>query len=121
MSSWKLDSDGDLLVVNNKLSLTIGRDAIRQHIQTSLRLFLGEWFLDTTLGVPYYQEIFVKQQTQETVASIMKRAISRVPGFISFLTFNFDYNRDTREFFVSFSVETVEGIIDFEEFLEVFS
>lgn len=120
MSSWKLDPiTGDLFVENNKLVLTTGRDAIRQHIQTSLRLFLTEWFLDQTQGVPYYEEIFVKSQTQVIVASIIKTKVSQVPGFVAFLTFNFDYDEFTRLFNVTFRLNTLEGILDFNEFIPV--
>lgn len=119
MSSFKLDQDGDLLVTNNELTLTEGRDAIRQHIQTRLRLFRGEWFLDRSLGVPYYEDIFVKQQTQVTVASILKAQIFETPGVLEFLTFNFDYDEFNRGFDVAFRVNTLEGIVDFDDFLEV--
>lgn len=45
-----LDSTGRLAVVT-------GAEALRQKLETRLRLYRGEWFLDTSSGVPYLQRI----------------------------------------------------------------
>ena len=56
MADLKLNEDtGDLEITNNDLSLTYGVDSRRQHLEIRLRTFLSEWFLDTTVGVPYVQ------------------------------------------------------------------
>ena len=46
MSSFALDDNNDLLITDNKLTLTEGLEAIRQHLEVKFKIFLGEWFLD---------------------------------------------------------------------------
>jgi len=59
MSSFLLDQNGDLDISGNHLTLTDGIEAIRQHLKVKFQIFLGEWFLDESVGVPYFQQIFV--------------------------------------------------------------
>lgn len=117
MSSFQLDNDGDLLVTNNELTLTTGREAIRQHIQTSYRLFFGEWFLDIGIGVPYFETVFQKQANFVAVQQVLKSVVINTPGVIGLLSFLFDYFPTTREADVEFVANTEEGILDFRDFL----
>lgn len=55
MSDLKLGVDGDLEIKNGDLLLTTSDDAVRQHLQQRLRTFLGEWFLDLDVGIPFFQ------------------------------------------------------------------
>lgn len=50
-------TDGELSVVNGDLATVDGEAALRQDVLTALRLFKGEWFLDTDQGVPYFDKI----------------------------------------------------------------
>ena len=51
---------GDLLLENFDLQLVEGRDQIAQNLMIRLRFILGEWFLDITAGIPYYDDFFIK-------------------------------------------------------------
>lgn len=116
MSSFQLDqTTGDLLITNNSLTLTVGAEAIRQHLQCRLRLFFGEWFLDTSLGVPWFEEILTKQQTFSVVREILKNVILGTPGVISITKFNFDYEPTGREATLEFSALSTDGPIDFTD------
>ena len=121
MSDLQLDSntESDLLLTANSLTLTTGREAIRQHIQTTLRLFQGEWFLDTTAGVPWYQDILVKGPSFAVVSAVLRNAILDVEGVLLLVTFDMDFVASTRLMTLEFSVETTEGNIDFSELIEV--
>lgn len=118
MSSFQLDNDGDLQITNNAFSLTEGIEAIRQHLQCKFRLFLGEWFLDLDVGVPWFQEVFRKQTTFVVLQEIFKETILTTPGVIQLLTFTFDYDNFTREAVVNFSCQTTEGLLDFTQVVE---
>jgi len=119
MSSIQLGLDDDILITNNSMTLTTGLEAIRQHLQTSLRLFLGEWFLDTTVGVPWFQQVFQKNTTFVVVQQVLKDKILSVPGVLQLLKFDFDYNGTTREATLSFQALTEEGVIDFSQIVDV--
>ncbi len=119
MSSLKLDNTGDIDVTNNEVTLTEGLDAIRQHLQCRYRTFLGEWFLDTSIGVPYYQEILTKQPTFQLVQSVLKAVALETPGVTDLTEFTFDYDPVKRWFTLALACLTTEGQIDFSQFVEV--
>ena len=52
-----LDANGDLVIESGDLQLSTGVDAINQDIRLTITLFLGEWFRDVDLGLPWEQEI----------------------------------------------------------------
>lgn len=118
MSSFQLDNDGDLLITNNAFTLTEGVEAIRQHLQCKFRLFLGEWFLDLDVGVPWFQEVFKKSTSFVVLQEIFKDTILTTPGVIQLTKFQFDYERFTREALLEFSCETTEGTIDFTQVVD---
>jgi len=117
MSSFTLESS-DLKITNNSLTLTDGADAIRQHLENKLRTFLGEWFLDVDVGVPYFQEILKKRPSFQAVSQALKAAIIETPGVIELTFFQFDYLA-TRELQLEFSADTIDGPIDFTQVIEV--
>lgn len=119
MSSFLLDENGDLDTTMNRLSLTTGLEAIRQHLLVKFRLFLGEWFLDQTVGVPYFQDIFVKAPSIAAVSEILKLQILETPGVIELLEFDYDFQETGRTFILKFKALTEEGIIDFSELIGV--
>src|SRR6478752_2230488 len=79
---------GDLLVAGGDLVLTSdvdprGAHPVLQDILTRLRTFQGEWFLDTTIGVPYYQTILVKAPDMTAIATALKDQILSTPGVLT--------------------------------------
>lgn len=115
----QLDDDGDLLLTNNALTLTEGTEAIRQHLQTRFRLFLGEWFLDTDAGVPWFTDVLVKRPSFAVVSELLKSVILETPGVLELTEFSFDFDGPTREATLEFQCLSSEGIIDFSQIVEV--
>lgn len=114
MSSFQLDQQtGDLQITANSLTLTSGAEAKRQHLQCKLRLFLSEWFLDTSKGVPWFTDILVKQQTFSVVREILKDQILGTPGIISLTRFDFDFEPTGRVASLAFRALSDDGPIDF--------
>jgi len=105
----KLDSTGDLAIEDNDLVLLDGVDAIAQDVEVRLRFFLGEWFLDTRLGVPYYQKILGQKPRLTAVAGIFRKAILTTPGMLSITNFEIDYDGPTRALSISFRGTSIEG------------
>ncbi len=119
MSSFKLDSTGDLEVVDNKISLTSGADGVKQHLQERFQLFLSEWFLDTTLGVPYYRDILIKNPSFAVVQEILKTTALDTPGVIELTRFDFEFDSSTRTADLDFEVVSTQGLIDFTQVIGV--
>jgi len=109
--NFVLDESNDLVIKNNNFVMVSGDDEIRQRLLTNLRTFQGEWFLDTTIGVPYFQEIFIKNPNPETVASFIKNEILNTEGVDDIASFSIDYDAASRKFGFIFSVKTNSGNI----------
>lgn len=100
---------GDLALVNgNFVFLQAGPEYTRQRLAARLKFFLGEWFLDRRLGIPYYRHVFVKNPNLDVVRRIFTTVITRCPGVLALTNLELDYNPSARTLGVSFHA-TVEG------------
>lgn len=120
MSDLKLDdTNWDLVVENSDLAIVDRQDAVKENIKQRLRLFLGEWFLDTASGIPYYQDVLKKNPNPVIVQGVFQDAIINTPGVLELLDFQLNYSRSARTLEITFSVRTTTGQIDFTEVVEV--
>jgi hypothetical protein len=100
-------------VLDNKYSIWFidGADKVAQQIKINLLSFLGEWFLDNTYGVPYLEDILIKNPRMASVEVILRNHINSVPNVIRIDSFVLDWNRQTRSLAVEFTCETNLGPI----------
>lgn len=99
--------DGDLAGVPNQ------NTGIQQHIMQRLRTFQGEWFLDNTVGIPYYQQILVKAPNQGTVNGLFISEILATPGVTALTKYSFQVNAARRKIASQFRVQTTTGQVDY--------
>ena len=115
----ELDKDGDLLL-DGDLSFTRGLCAVAQGINLRVRTFQGEWFLDLSLGVPYFQEILGFKFNEIRIDSIFRDVITDAPGAENLIQLVSTFSASTRLLNVSWEVDTglvgdeITGKIDFE-------
>lgn len=88
-----------------------GADRVAQQIKINLLAFLGEWFLDNTFGVPYLEEILIKNPRMAAVESIIRGHINSVPNVIRVDTLSLSWDRKKRSLFITFSASTTLGPI----------
>ena len=69
-----------------------GADKVAQQIKINLLSLLGEWFLDIRYGVPYLEEILVKNPRLSTVETILRNHIGSVPDVIRIDSFGMDWS-----------------------------
>lgn len=105
----------DLLITNFDLSTVDNKEQVTQNLGIRLRFFLGEWFLDVSAGMPYYQSIFQKNPNQINVESVIKSEIINTVGIREILTFASQYNNSNRQFSVQFTALTDEGSVTIEQ------
>ena len=108
-------TNNDLAIVGNNFSLTQNEsdEEIRQRLIQNLQTFLGEWFLDTSIGVPYLQLIFRKAVPTILIESAFKDMITATRGVIALLRFDpLDLDSENRTLRVNFSVRTLNSAID---------
>jgi hypothetical protein len=111
------DDCDDIEIVNLDLALVDGTVQVRQALCIALRMFRGEWFLDGEAGVPYYQNVLVKNPDVSEINSILKVEILKVAHVNKILEFSSDYDVAARELTVSFRVDTDFGPVTVEEVL----
>lgn len=105
----------DLQLKNYDLQLLEEAPLVQQRLKQSLLFFLGEWYLDITDGVPYYQEILIKAPIQVTVESILKNTILETPDVQSLERFELEYDNQNRAISLDFAVSTPYGNIEISE------
>lgn len=119
MADLRLDANLDLDLTDDRLALIEDADAIAQKIGIRLRFFLGEWFLDERVGIPYYQQILVKNPNLVAVQSLFRRSINTTPGVEEITSFDLAVDAASRTATLNFScrVQSGEIITGREEFI----
>lgn len=111
MFDLKLNSQHDLFFKENRLVLTDGANAIAQRIKIVLLTFAGEWFLDISRGLPYFDEILVKNPNSTRVYAIFRHQIANVKGVKRVMNLTLSVDRKSRTLLVEFEAESAEGTI----------
>lgn len=79
----------DCVFINGQTPVTQGvRDSLKQRLKIKLMTFLGEWFLDTTYGIPYFQQLMGKNRRLSTVDAAFRKAILEDPDVREITDFN---------------------------------
>ena len=108
-----LDSDGDLELSAGRARLTTEEDgeSVAQRLRVRLRLWRGDYALDTRVGIPFRRWLGSKGEASVTLAeTVLRRAVSTCPGVGRVDGFAFALDRSTRVAFVDFAVTTDTGI-----------
>lgn len=100
---------GDLVIENGDLALVADEPAVRQAINIGLRFYQGEWFLDETAGIPWFERVFIKGANYNEVRQWIRLTILAVPDVRDVTSTTFAYARATRELSVNFIVTTTSG------------
>lgn len=108
----------DLLLLDGDLVLTADADSrgannILQNILQRMSFFLGEWFLDNTQGLPWFQQILVKGPDQSKIDAIFQNAIMGTPGVTQLLSYTFTPNTTARTLNVTFVAMTTSGKVNY--------
>lgn len=114
MIDLKLNNDGDLELFGSDLSWVDGSERVRQQLQIKLKLWQGEWFLNTAFGTPYLEKILGKEITLNGALAALKESISQVNGVEEIEQFSYDFDRKTRQLIVDFSVNTPYGLVTYK-------
>lgn len=102
----------DIVFVNGTAPVTTTQQInVAQRLKITLQTFLGEWFLNTDLGVPYFEAIFGKVVNKSSVDLILQDKILSDPGVIEMVSFDSSIDA-SRTYSMSFRVRTSEGVTD---------
>lgn len=113
MLTIAVNESNDIYVdARGNLAMASDLEALRQKIKQRLKLFLSEWFLDTTRGVPYFQNILGEDINQSLAAQILTTEILKEPDVITVENVSFGLNDFTRNFTYAANVQTTFGALE---------
>lgn len=102
----------DIALTGYQLRTTVDNsELVSQKLTTILRTFAGEWFLDNSLGIPYFTRILIKKADLNDVNSLFIAAISTITEIEKILSFTTTFDSATRKYSVDFSVQITDGSI----------
>lgn len=115
---------GDMVMVNGDLLMTsdaaqkpgylIGTNPVLQHVLIRLRTFLSEWFLDSSVGVPWFQELLAGASSRpNSVDAVLKSVLLATPGISQLIDWQVSIDSVRRVMTISFKATTVAGYIDY--------
>lgn len=74
---------GKFALSNNSFSFVSGTASVRQACEIALNTFLGTYFLDSTVGMPYFQKVFVRNPNKNDIIFSIRSILTSIPGIIS--------------------------------------
>ncbi len=106
----KLSDSGDIVIENGLLVFVTGTESIAQHMAIRFRTILGEWFLDTRIGVPYFGKVIgVKNPNLSLVKALLSRVARETPGVDQVTRLDLDYDPSARTLAVTVGARDVDG------------
>lgn len=113
MPDLKIDpTTGDLFITpDGKLALTndVTGESLCQLIRIKLRMVLGEWFMDNTLGIDYFGQVFVKHPDLTKIQSMFKSVILSTPGVSGLIAYTQTLNTATRALTITATIKADTG------------
>jgi hypothetical protein len=101
--------NGDITGGRGLSDFAVGDEGTAQSVTCELKLLLGEWFLDTSRGEPWWRHPDASARTVlgthpadlSYAEACIKAAILRVPGVAKLTGFSLAFNHNTRAATVS--------------------
>jgi hypothetical protein len=82
---------------------------LSQKVRSVISIFLGEWFLDVTLGIPYIPEEDIKTGHRTMIETALRAKITAIKGIKRLTHFDTVYEPGDRTLFVDFQAKTDRG------------
>ena len=106
----KLDAAGDYTFGHSQANFYVNQvEAVAQAVLTRLKLWSGEWFIDTSDGTPWGSEVLGKY-TMGTYDTVLKERILATPGVVQLQSYSSTFNAQTRALTVRATITTAYGV-----------
>lgn len=107
-TSFKLADNGDYYYENGKRVLITDDDEIIKRLGFKLKRFFGEWFLDSSKGIDYYNKFLIKFPNFLECELILRNEIINTEGIARIKELKIIKNPN-REIKVKFTAVTVNN------------
>ena len=105
----KVNDVYDIYIDKGSIAIKTDNDKIAQAIQTRLRTFMGEYFLNKDYGIPYFQTIMKKSSSRAYFDAVLKSNISAVDG-VKKISYYLGEIGGLRNYNVTFTVLDADGL-----------
>lgn len=111
----KLNSEtGDVLLsttatITTPVFTTTTSENLAQRLKIRLQTFKGEWFLDGTIGIDYFNQIAGKNRSKAAVDAIIQAEILKEQEVLQITAYSSVVDKTTRKITIQFTVRTVDG------------
>lgn len=112
MRTWYFADSEPELDASGNIKIITGLESLAENIDQRLKLFKGKYFLDTTVGVPYLQDILIKPVDPGLVASILNAEILKESEVTGIGEVETDLDPNTREFTYNATIYSVFGDLE---------
>ena len=108
-----LDANGDYSFGQGSANFLVNSPAcVAQAVQTRLRLFEGEWFLDQTDGTPWFQDVLGQKNALDNINLIIRARILATQGVSpqgGIENYSAVFDDTTRKLTVTMTLNTIYG------------
>ena len=84
---------------------------VAQRLDENMSFFLGEWFLDQRLGIPYYQRIIGAAPDLALLDTLYRRAAFKTVGVSAVRNMKIGFDRSTRKASVAMTAVLKDGTL----------
>ena len=105
----KLDANGDYTLGTSNDWLVDSPDAVGQAIKTRLGLWTGEWFVDTTDGMPWNEQVLGKRLPGKTYDMAIRKRILETAGVKELTSYSSAFDGNSRTLSITATVNTIYG------------
>ncbi len=99
-----LDKNGDILV-SDTADIT-PKYSVRQDVKIRLQWFFEEWRFAPEYGLPYFDEVFIKNPNLDRIAQIIREEAAKVTDVTEVRDVRVTYDKTTRSAAISFTIIT---------------
>lgn len=112
-----LTPDGDLEISDTgDIALT---NSVRQAVKIRLQWYFKEWRFAPEYGVPYLEEVFVKNPNVERIKMIVREEAVSVDEVLDARNVKVEIDKRTRKVVIGLDIVTEEGVFREEVMLNV--
>jgi hypothetical protein len=113
------NEDGEWIVFNGDFVKAAGANAVPQGIRIRVGMFLGECYLDEGVGVPYLEDILIKNPDPLVVRADIQEAIANTPDVTNVVGAQLVQEQGSRDARIDYVCDTVYSEQPFSGSVEV--